>query len=270
MPSLFDKALALLRYKASLLSVPRVAPRIIQTRTNGYALLVRANEEVGRAIHFVGNFETDETDFLRSVLRPDSVCIDIGANVGYFTMLMAQIATKGSVHAFEPLPLNAALLTASAELNRFENIRLNQSAVGAEDGTVRFAMAEDSAYSSIRDTNRKSLARMLTVPIVRLDSYVAQAGLHRIDVLKADVEGAEGLILAGATGLLGDPARRPRVMMIELYEPSLAIFETSIAQVMALLAGYGYAPHVIGSGGGLQPYDRDRDAQKYNIVFQAG
>ncbi|WP_166430569.1 FkbM family methyltransferase [Polymorphobacter arshaanensis] len=268
MPSLFDNVLALLRYKASLLSVPRAIPRVIQTETNGYVLLVRANEEVGRAIHFVGNFEIDETAFLRSVLRPDSVCIDIGANVGYFTMLMAQIATNGSVHAFEPLPLNAALLTASAELNRFENIQLNQCAVGGEDGTVSFAQAEDSAYSSIRDTNRKSLARMLTVPIVRLDSYAAQHGLARIDVLKADVEGAEGMILAGATGLLGDPARRPRVMMIELYEPSLAIFDTSIAQVMTSLAGYGYVPHVIGAGGALRPYDRDRDVHKYNIVFQ--
>lgn len=259
----------ILRHKVSLLTTPRAVPRIIQTRTNGYSLLVRANEDVGRAIHFSRNFENVEVAFLRAMIAPDSCCFDIGANVGYFSMLMAQAAPHGMIHAFEPLPLNAALLDASIELNHFENIRLNRSAVGDHDGMITFTQAKDSAYSSIRDTSRKQVERMLDVPIVRLDSFCDSNGIGRIDVLKADVEGAEGMIIAGAAKILADPARRPRVMMIELYEPSLRIFDTSIVQILKTLADYGYRPHALNDDATLRPYDPVRDIHKYNIIFRA-
>lgn len=267
---LIDRLGQELRSRISLLTTPRSRTRVVHTQVNGYELLVRANEDVGRAIYHVGNFETLETRFLQSVIEPQSVCFDIGANCGYFAMLMAQRAPQGHVHAFEPLPLNAALLQASAVLNRFENITLNQSAVGNEDGHVTFVQAEDSAYSSMLDTARKGVAQRLEVPIVKLDSYCAAAGVARVDVLKADIEGAEGLMLDGATALLSDPMRRPTAMMIELYEPSLAIFGSSVSEIIERLTALGYRAATIQSDLTLAAFDPVRDAASYNIVFTAG
>lgn len=255
------------RNALSLRQVPPDALHIMHARTNGYGLLVRANEDVGRAIQFTHDFESVETRFFASRLQRNSISIDIGANVGYFTMLMAKHAPDGMVHAFEPLPLNAALLRASALINGFDNIKLNQSAVGAECGEVTFAEASDSAYSSMIDTGRRAVEKRFTVPLTTLDAYVAAHGIGRIDVLKADVEGAEALVIDGAAGLLASPERRPRMMMIELYQPNLEVFGASVAGIIAKLKNFGYDAFVLTPDAALTPYVPDTPKPQYNIVF---
>ena len=266
--SRLDRFAQRLRSQASRISVPEGRVRIIHTRTQGFDLLVRANEDVGRAIHFARSFEPHETAFMRAVLRPDSVCLDVGANVGYFTMLMASVATRGTVHAFEPLPLNAALITASAALNGFRNIVLTTAAVGTTPGTVEFVEAVDSAYSSIHDTGRKGVGRRFEVPVVTLDAHVAAHALGPVDVLKVDVEGAEGLVVGGAARLLADPARRPATILIELFQPNLDGFSTSVGAIVETLLGHGYVASVLDRDGRQRSYDPAADNQ-YNLIFSA-
>lgn len=266
--SRLDRIVQRLRYQASKVRVPEGRVHVIHTRTQGFDLLIRANEDVGRAIHFAKSFEPHETDFLRSVLRPDSVCLDVGANVGYFTMLMASVATRGVVHAFEPLPLNAALITASAALNGFRNIVQTTVAVGTTPGTVEFVEAVDSAYSSIHDTGRKGVGRRFEVPVVTLDAHVAAHALPPVDILKVDVEGAEGLVIGGAAALLADPARRPSTILIELFQPNLDGFDTSVAAIVASLTGHGYTASVLDRDGRQRAYDPAADSQ-YNLIFSA-
>lgn len=266
--SRLDRLAQRLRYQASKFYIPEDRVHILQTRTLGFDLLVRANEDVGRAIHFARSFEPLETDFLRGVLHPDSVCLDVGANVGYFTMLMASIATRGCIHAFEPLPLNAALITASAALNGFRNIVLAAAAVGAEPGTVEFVEATDSAYSSIHDTGRKGVGRRFDVPVVTLDAHVEKHALGSIDVLKIDVEGAEGLVIEGAAALLADPARRPSIILIELFQPNLDGFGTTVAAIVGMLIANDYTASVLDRSGRQQAYDPATD-RHYNLIFTA-
>lgn len=266
--SRLDRIVQRLRYQASKLSIPEGRVHVVQTRTEGFDLLVRANEDVGRAIHFAKSFEPHETDFLRGKLRHDSICLDVGANIGYFTMLMASIATRGAVHAFEPLPLNAALVTASAALNGFRNIVLTTAAVGSTPGTVEFVEAVDSAYSSIHDTGRKGVGRRFEVPVVTLDAHVEAHALGAIDVLKVDVEGAEGMVIDGAAALLADPARRPETILIELFQPNLDGFGTSVAAIVGTLTGHGYSASVLDRDGRQRAYDPAADNQ-YNLIFSA-
>src|SRR5262245_3843816 len=119
-----------LRLKVSVIRCPKNKRRVIHSRINGYDLLVLANEDVGRSIYYGGSYEPAESKYLARRISRDSLCIDVGANVGYFTLLMAKVASAGSVHTFEPIPLNTSLLRASIELNGFTNIFVNQSAVG--------------------------------------------------------------------------------------------------------------------------------------------
>ena len=245
--------------------VPPGRRRIMHAHVPGFELLVRADEDVGRAIYFNRNFELAEMHYLRRVIAADAVCADVGANIGFFTMLMAAAAPAGVVHAFEPLPLNVALIQASAAINRFDNLRIHASAVGAETGEVTFAEASDSAYSSILDTGRKPVERRLTVPLTTLDTVFAATAL---DVLKVDVEGAEALVLAGAARLLADPARRPTVLMIELDQQNLTAFGAEVPALVATLTGYGYLPHVLDTRGVLISYAPATQDQ-YNLVFTA-
>lgn len=246
---------------------PERGPRVMQTAINGYDLLVLANEEVGRAIHYGRDFEREETEFLRRVIADDAVCIDVGANVGYFTLLMSRCAPHGEVHAFEPQELNAALLRASVALNACANVSVVESAVGAAPGVVELVQSTDSAYSSLHDTGRKAVHRRVRVPMTTIDHYVQARGLPRVDVLKADVEGAEGLVIDGARELLDDPARRPSLVMLELYGPNLAPFGTDVAEVIGRMRGLGYAPHVLEPVRGLIPAGTAPPDGVYNVFF---
>jgi FkbM family methyltransferase len=247
--------------------LPENRRRVIHTRINGHELLVIANEDVGRLIHFGGSYERAETDFLRSVLRPDSICMDVGANVGYYTLFMSRLAGAGAVHAFEPIALNAALLKASLELNGCTNVVINECAVAERSGTVQFSQASDTAYSSMVDTGRKSLDRVTQVPAVTLDEYVELKGINRVDVLKVDVEGAEESVVRGASRLLGDGKRRPGLVFLELFEENLKPFGSSVASVMGRMTGLGYEPFVIGPSGSRIPFRKEMASSYYNVMF---
>jgi FkbM family methyltransferase len=253
--------------RASRIWCPETTPKVVHTRINEYELLVLANEDVGRAISFSGSYEPAESKYLRKTISSDAICIDIGANVGYFTMLMAQAASRGCVHAFEPIALNAALLRASMELNGFTNIRINQCVVGDSDGVVSFSQSTDSAYSAIRDTQRKPLERTLTVPVTTLDGYLEREGIERVDVLKADVEGAEGLVVTGGSRLLSDEKRRPHVIMLELYDQNLQAFGSSVSTVQGKMQSLRYTPFIVNEEGELVPFRDELKARYYNVLF---
>ena len=267
MGNLFRSLMQSLWLRASRIRWPETNLKVVHSRINEYDLLVLANEDVGRAIYFGGSYEPDETKYLRRVIGCDAVCVDVGANVGYFTMLMAQAASGGSVHAFEPIPLNAALLRASIELNGFKNIRLNQSAVGDSEGVVSFSQSSDSAYSSIHDTERKPLDRTFDVPVITLDGYLDREGIERVDVLKADVEGAEGLVVAGAARLLSDERRRPQVIMLELFDQNLQAFDSSVKIVTENMETFGYKPFIVNEEGEMVPFTDELKARYYNVLF---
>jgi len=230
--------------------------------------LVLANEDVGRAIHYGRRYEALESQFLAKNITPDAICLDIGANVGYFTMLMANTARAGSVHAFEPLPLNVALLQASIELNGFTNIRVNQCAVGDRTGEISFVQSSDSAYSSIRDTGRKIVACSISVPMITLDEYLERSCITRVDVMKADVEGSEELVVAGASRLLKNEGRKPRLVLLELFDQNLQAFGCSVATVVEKMEGFGYQPLVLNTAGETVPFTPKMADRHYNIWFR--
>ena len=90
---------------ASQLVLPRGKRRIVHSFLPDYEMLVFANEDVGRQIWLFGNYEVDETRFFKEQIQPTDICLDVGGNVGYFSLLMSRLASDGSVHVFEPIPM---------------------------------------------------------------------------------------------------------------------------------------------------------------------
>lgn len=244
---------------------PKAVPRVLQRRMDGSWLLVLANEDVGRQIVVLRRYEQRDSRAFETLIRPTDRCVDVGANVGYFTMLMARSAFRGSVVAFDPIPLNQALLRASVELNGYEHVHAICSAVGDCDGTVAFVEAVDGAYSSLLDTGRSKAAVRRDVPICTLDSHWTSLGRVPIDVLKVDVEGAEGLVLDGACQLLESDSR-PRVIMMELCDENLTAFGTSVERLVARVEESGYLAW-IASRGGLSRFEPRHYNVHFNVFF---
>jgi FkbM family methyltransferase len=252
---------------ASQIAIPAHIRKVKQVALDDFQLLVFSNEEVGRRIWLFKTFEVEETKLFSNIVKPDDVCLDIGGNIGYFSMLLAARAKLGHVHVFEPIPINAALINASKELNGFNNITINNLAVGDENGTVSFSVSNDSAYSSLMATGRAAEARNITVPILRIDDYLAEKKISHVDIIKVDVEGAENMVIDGAKGLLASKTKKPRLVLLELFDENLKPFGSSVAAIVEKMRGWGYAPHVTNPDGTLRPFSAEITDVYPNVIF---
>jgi FkbM family methyltransferase len=152
----------------------------------------------GSAPHgcWLGTYERDLQQAMAATIRPGDVVYDIGATVGFFTLLAATLTgPRGCVVAIEPLPRNVELLERHLALNGIGHVRVVAAAVSNEPGTARFAQDESPSMGHLSPHGSRS------VPLVTIDGLVAE-GRPAPHVIKMDIEGAEALALAGATQTL--------------------------------------------------------------------
>jgi len=161
--------------------------------------------DVGLATHLMleGYWEMWVTEAIISLMREGMVAADIGANLGYFTLLMADLAgPSGRVHAFEPNPRLAELLDKSVSLNGFASrVDVHQLALSAKnEGMVTLIVpAGEPKNGYLADVGDHLPENGQYVPVARLDGRQEWAD---IEFAKIDVEGAEELVWAGMQGLL--------------------------------------------------------------------
>ena len=262
MVKVLQKIIDKTRRAIGLFKFPSEVHKVVQASINGYNILVLANEVVGREINSVGHYEKQDSAFLSKIIRPTDVCVDVGANVGYYTLLMARHARYGAVHAFEPIALNYHLLCASVALNNFANISINQYAVGDQNGETFFSETSDSAFSSIVDLGLKPVSTTFKTKLITLDDYCAKNNIKKIDVMKVDVEGSEFDVIHGAKILFEKLESRPRVVMLELWDAFQKKYNSSIGQVIDQMTIYGYTAFYIDENSKLQKFGM----QHFNVI----
>jgi FkbM family methyltransferase len=188
---------------------------------------------IGEIEHSGGTYEPQVMEVLRRLLPPDAVVIDVGANIGVFAVVMARLAPKGRVFAFEPAPENFAYLLRNIAANRAGNVTAEQSAVWDRPGTVPFVYTPESPSGSFVAAGGSEPPGTMAVEAVRLDDYVTGLGLRRIDLVMIDAEGAEMPVLRGASQTL--VAHRP-ALLVEVNPVSLRRFGgTSFRDLVRLL-----------------------------------
>jgi FkbM family methyltransferase len=232
--------LSLALYGRLRVGLARNLPKFQSVSINGYQVLVRPKEHMGAELRYLGaQAEHQEMAIIRRFIKPTDICFDIGANIGYYSLVLARLARE--IHAFEPVPLIHHLLATNLLLNGISNVIANHSAVGEITGETSFHIAADSAYSGFRDTNLVSPAETICIPVTRLDDYCTTRRVSRVDFLKIDVEGAESLVLDGARKVLKS---RPRFMMIELADCVQEKYGSTVNEIVQSLACYGYKPFI--------------------------
>lgn len=147
-----------------------------------------------------GHFEYGSEVYFRNIVKPGHVVIDVGANVGIYTL--HALRGGGEVYAFEPTPETFKVLQNNAALNGFEfsdKVHLNQVAVADKKGFVDFATVEFACgHNSMYPENATDT--LIRVPCVTLDEMLED--VEKVDVVKIDVEGAEALVLRGMEKLV--------------------------------------------------------------------
>ena len=210
----------------------------------GTSVEVTLPSDFGRCLWVAGCFEPNETAFLASVLRPGMTVVDVGANIGLYTLLAAHlVAPGGTVVAVEPSPREQVSLRRNLAANGrlLVLVRVRTEALGQANGraTLHLTDAEHAGQNTLgapayADT---TVIEEVEVPVVTFDRLVKEEALERIDVVKIDVEGAEELVLQGGEASL----RRFRpLVLLELQDPSLRTLGSSAERVISLLERFDY------------------------------
>ena len=179
--------------------------------SGGYPPLAMANDR----------YEPATTRLFQETLQPGMVVIDIGAHVGYYTLLAAKlVGPTGKIYAFEPEPGNNETLNKNIELNKYSNIEAIRMAMSDKEGNA-------TMYLTSLDSGRHSLFQHdlpkrgnTVVETTTLDRFWESTEWPRIDLIKIDVEGAEVAVLDGMTRMLEE---LPRLKIIIEFNPTLLL-----------------------------------------------
>jgi len=235
-------------------------PRVVRRR--GITFELNLNDAIPRSIFYLGYYERWETRWLERALAPGWTVLDVGAHIGYYSLLCAKaLGRNGSVYAFEPCPSTFIRLRRNLDLN--PDLNVHAQAMALADRTEHLCMSEaDSSNTGTSFVMGKD-ARNLSIPVTTLDEFVRERRLARVDFIKVDVEGYEMKLLAGADDTL---ARfRPR-LMVEVNPDALIRFDSSAENLMQALRARNYSIYEA-TRRGLHPIDRLPRLGKYmNVV----
>jgi FkbM family methyltransferase len=179
-----------------------------------------------------GTLEPPVQEALRRLLAPGAVFYDVGANIGFFTILGARlVGPEGRVIAFEPVPACARAVARNIELNGFAHAEIREEAVGARSAADRLLVVGEASWSHLASTGRHADVREeIDVKVVAIDELVAAGAVPPPDVLKIDTEGAELQAIAGMRATI--ERHRPAIVC-ELHDTN--------AEFCALMDELGYA-----------------------------
>lgn len=239
------------------------------TARNGVTLVANPGDQRIIPIEILnfGDFEQAETDLMLGFVQSDSVVVDIGANVGWYSVLLGRQASRGRVIAFEPIPSTIEFLKRNLALNGTSNVELYEHGLSErEEELVFFFQPHLSGATSARNLLDNAAAVEVRASVKRLDDVV----LHepRIDLLKCDIEGAELFALRGAVGTI---ARTKPVLFIEMLRKWSAKFGYHPNDIIGLLAPLGYRCFAVLEGGKLSAIEGvTEETVATNFIFLHG
>jgi FkbM family methyltransferase len=229
----------ILAYLTQLMNLRVNGTQVVKRR--GLKWKLGLDWDIDRCIYFLGIWEAWETKVIEAGLKPGSVFFDIGANIGYFSLIAGkEVGCTGEVHAFEPSPEEFVRLTNNVQLNGFDMVRLNHFALSDRPGKVFITQTRGAGSTRITE-NLSESGEEREIDAVPLDAYVEDVKLTRLDLIKVDIEGAEYKFLLGARNTI---ERFRPIIMIELNPAALSHFDTSADQISSILQYHGYVSYI--------------------------
>ncbi|HIH13874.1 MAG TPA: FkbM family methyltransferase [Nanoarchaeota archaeon] len=224
-----------------MLSIIRTAQKVIWrlkgpilTRINGYELWFWKDHGAISAALLKGiSPNLREAELIKKTVKAGDTVVDVGAHIGSVTILLSRlVGDSGKVYAFEPHPDNFKLLLRNIALNECKNIIAIHGAVSNTDGELNLYVDAqyDTGHAIWNTGNRKSIR----VKAVALDTYFS--AVPKIDFLKIDVQGAEGLIFKHSKETL----KKCSNIMTEFYPNGLWEMGTGSAEFIKLLENAGF------------------------------
>jgi FkbM family methyltransferase len=146
-----------------------------------------------------GEEDIEERELIKKIIKEGNTVVDVGANIGYHTIIMAKyVGTKGQVYAFEPAPNNVKLLKKTMKLNNFENVQIIDKAVSDKPDKTFFYFSKGISAHSLVDFGYKNGG--VNVDVVSLDDFFNNE--IKVDFIKIDAEGFDFKVMKGMKNIL--------------------------------------------------------------------
>ena len=200
-------------------------------------------------LRLLGNrdYAQDEQSHFQSIIKPGYTCVDLGANIGFFSVLFAHwTGPNGKVFAFEPSPENLVLLRKNLKINGISNVEIVDKAVSDEEGVIKLHLCKDNfgdnrIYASEEEKDRKTV----DIQAIKLDDFFASKS-KPIDFIKMDIQGAELRALKGMKHLLEN--KQIQRISMEFWPCGLVKSGSDPVELLDLLLSYGFTLYDLYNG----------------------
>ena len=175
---------------------------------HGFKMSVLPNDPLGTSSELLifNSHEPVSTQIINSKLKKGMTCLDIGANIGYYVLLESKcVGSEGNIIAIEPSPINFECLKKNITSLKIENVQAYNIAAGEKDGTINFLIYEGAGNSCMvipEGQESRWPGKLIEVHVRKMDSFLLELGINKIDFLRMDVEGYENNVLEGLTQIL--------------------------------------------------------------------
>jgi FkbM family methyltransferase len=209
---------------------------------------------LGWYVHFFGTYEPEVRDGIRRTLPPGGVAFDIGANVGWHTIMMARLCgAEGAVHAFEPNPSTCRRLRETVARNGLANVRVAELALADHAGPSGFTAPPAGDLWDGTGFLAPAGGELPQVLCSTLDGFVQGQNVPRLDLIKIDVEGWEYAVLRGGRRTLA--FFRPKIIFE--YDPAYALRCGGTEEgIRSLFSALRYELFSLHPRGGVSPVRR--------------
>ncbi|MBX2895004.1 MAG: FkbM family methyltransferase [Cyclobacteriaceae bacterium] len=217
---------------------------------SGEFLKIRNMDKLGLTLINGESFEDEAREFIMNNVKEGMVVLDIGANIGYYTIKISSIVgATGKVLAFEPNPAMIEELRDNTELNKVNNVKIFPVALSDKRGELPFCLPQkgNEAHGSLKQNRTFKSVETINVPAITLDELLEKENINKVDFIKIDVEGGEYEVLRGASKLLS--SKHKPVIIFESVEYLIKPFGHKVFDVLKLVADNGYEIEAIDFGG---------------------
>ena len=246
---------------------PKSEKREIVRAYHNLKMEVDSREYIQAMIYLFGNFEPPTIKFLEKYIKKGDLIFDIGANVGYHTLIFSELTGEnGSVFAFEPEPDNYKTLKKNVDLNSLKNVICINKALSDREETLNFYVSKSFnkgthflVYNPIQH-----LKDPIKIDVIPLSNFIKENNIKCIDFIKIDVEGAEFEVIKGMEKSL---IHFKPTLLVEINNEAQETHGKTSKSLKEYICGLGYDPYDILEDGNITESPVERIHNVENVAF---
>ena len=230
-----------------------------------FYMLLKPTEHIQQQLFWYGYYEKELGILLKKIVKANDVFLDIGANIGYFSLLTAINLPSSKVISFEPVSNLFMELNENISINSIKNITPVNAAVGEtnEEKEIFLSAPDNMGMSSFQQPENYS-GKKEKVSVIAIDEWFKKSGLAKIDLIKLDVEGSELAALKGMKEVL--EIEKP-ILIVEINPETLVMFNLKPIAIYNYLNQLNFDGYIISETGELKVFKEREIEQTINVLF---